>query len=615
MSLQLCSSCRYPFPASGLTKAAFTDKVGKHMETMHSLLSKLSGSAAVMRSAEECGGGDAARENTEHICQQMQVTLQELCASVHEEVAVLRRQAAVAEEQRANRERDLEAANARIADLTTHQDGSNGRSTKFAAPAAGGAVSAATAQRQAALPYFNGGVASYQLRKMTVALDLVSASIYSLLESLAIETRADSALLWIRPRGVVAVELVAPFVVGRDISALRASAPYRVAETSMPAAVSTTGTAVNVKPVVGVRDTRASHDINLNELMESCNVAQLLVPVFNRYVNGATATQPNHNTTAASPNGGAVIGVVHLIGSPRCPFPFNYRNEESATHAAMFLSSIMSTHYAVMAGEWGNHFYQPDILHSTSFFQGRLDLRADEKGIDDFTPTPLLVYRCEKDLNGPTDPRESYFALRTAIARTASPSRPVLTRVRDLHRHATTMESNWTSAVDAATKLEHRMIAMNEESLKEEVQQLRQAREAAAAASGYPNGYGREAGGRPPVPQRSPVEAATAPPTKTPAAATATATPAAVPAAPATGVPTAATATRKPDPRKDSLASVESNIPLTPAIQLTQGDKGGKSEPVLKPEEVNHLESVALRRLENLGVDTTAFHSPPSASM
>lgn len=267
-------------------------------------------------------------------------------------------------------------------------------------------------------------------------------------------------------------------------------------------------------------------------------------------------------------------------------------------HAATFLSSIMSTHYQVMSGEWGNHFYQPDILQSTSTFQGRLDLRADEKAIDDFTPDPMLIYRCDKDLNAPTDPRESSTALRTAMARAAAPSQhPVLSRVRDLHRHAATMEANWMSAVDSTTRLEHRIGAIEEETIKNDVQQLREAR---AAATHSADG-GRRLGKEPACHRVSFHETSgTAAEAAAHAATAASGSPTETVRFPAIAV----------KPRSESLGSMEGNVPLTAAVPMTQGAKGGKSEPALKQEEVDHLESVALRRLEHLGVDTSAFRSP-----
>jgi len=391
---------------------------------------------------------------------------------------------------------------------------------------------------------------------MSTALELISASIYNVLESLAIQTRVDTALLWLRPRGFVSTELVAPFVVGRDISRLRNSAPYRVSETSIPCAVSTTGIAVNIKPRSGCRDTRRSEEIPLTELVERSNAAQLLMPVNMRY------SQSHSN----------VLAVVHLIGSPRFPFPFNRRNEECAAQAAATLSILLSSHHETMISEWANRFYDPSLLRSTSTYRGDLDLRGDEKGIDDFSPQPVLVYRCVNERNEDADPRDAYMGLKASITRRAVPMQSTV-GIKELHRHATTMESNWVSAVEATSHLESVIGNIKADALREEVHKLREQREnvwreaelAAAQHQQWKNartGEGDDEDG--------PVSHAE-------------------------------------EDDNSSVDSAELAVGLTPAIIQAPGTGGYIATTVLKSEELADVENVILKRLRNLGVDTTPF--------
>lgn len=497
-SFLLCSSCRHSYPSSSFEEASFGVKPRDAFQKVQSIVGMINGKTP---------------EDIHHL-HNLSAALQDLCGRMHEEVQMLKDKLEASEEKVLKKEAALGEANSKVlratvqsakAILTPGGMGSAGSTTNSAI---GGSTALAPP-----LPTYNphlanknpfSGVPEYNLKRMTTALELVSASIYSLLESLAIHARVDTALLWIRPKNLISNELIAPFVVGRDMSKLMNSAPYRVAETSIPCAVNVTGIAVNLKPHPGVLDTRRSEDIPLSELIEQSNAAQLLVPVSSRY-------------------GDQVLAVIHLIGSPRYPFPFSRRNEEAAKYAATFFSVILSSHHETMANEWSNHFYDPSMAQCTSTYRGELDLRGDEKCVDDFAPPPMLVYR---SLNpslpqvarggggaagagagattgassgaaapprsgghhmgtistnpggGPTDPREAFMNLKVAMTKKAVPMNPVPS-VKDLHLHAMNMENNWVGAVRALSELETYVNTYRNGKMREEVERLREERERA----------------------------------------------------------------------------------------------------------------------------------------
>lgn len=485
-SFLLCSSCRHAYPSSSFEDASFGSKSREGFQKIHSIIQSIHGKTP---------------EDT-HQLHNLSAALQNLCGLMHEEVQSLKDKLDASEEKILKKETALGEANSKVLRATV-------QSAKAMFMPGGGVASGGSTTSSGTggspgitppFPLYNphlanrkpfSGVPEYNLKRMTTALELVSASIYSLLESLAIHNRVDTALLWIRPRNLISNELIAPFVVGRDMSKLTNSAPYRVSETSIPCAVSVTGIAVNLKPRVGVMDSRRSEDIPLTELLEQSNAAQLLVPVSARYTD-------------------QVLAVVHLIGSPRYPFPFSRRNEEAAKYAATFFSVILSSHHETMANEWSNHFYDPSMAQCTSTYRGELDLRGDDKCVDDFTPPPMLVYRAVNpapppparggppsavpppatqlqnhqtggittNANGTADPREAFMNLKLAMTKKAVPMNPV-SSVKDLHLHAMNMESNWVGAVRTLSELENYVNTYRNGKMKEEVDRLREERERA----------------------------------------------------------------------------------------------------------------------------------------
>eukprot|EP00796_Vickermania_ingenoplastis_P006640 gene6640-4759_t len=551
----LCSSCRHAYPSTSLEEAAFGYKIREAIESMQTLARKIVGQ----------------RPEDKHHLQELQLNLQNLCGSIHEEMGSLRAKMTALEKRVAKKDKDLSAANAKALHATV-------QSAKILVNPVQSGAPANYTPGEANRAVFN-GVPEYHIKRMGTALELVSAGIYSLLESLAIHTRVDTALLWMRPRNLISNELLAPFVVGRDMSKLLSSAPYRVSETSIPCAVSTTGIAVNMKPRGGVHDTRRSEDIPLNEFIEHTNSAQLLVPVHSRYSD-------------------TVLAVVHLIGSPRFPFPFNRRNEEAAMHAAAFFATILSSHHDHMINEWANHFYDPSVIQSTSTYRGDLDLRGDDKCVDDFTPPPMLIYRCVNERGADADPRDAFMAMKVAMTKKSAPMQPV-SCVKDLHRHAANMETNWVSAVQATSQLENYVSMYKDGVLKDEVERLRQQRERAQeeADKNAAKYSWRQ------VTQQQQLSAAAASGKRSPNAIEGNAS-----HPPSAGAPTrspAAIDDEEHDSKNSSINSADLAMGLTPAA-VAKADDLDPSD-VLKPEEMAEAESLALKRLRNLGVDTSAF--------
>lgn len=539
MSLQLCWSCRNSFPSDALTPPSFTENIVRYFQQAQSLASAVQGKS---------------HEDVDKL-QRLQITLQELCAAVNEGVNTLQFKLKQNDAQRANREQDLATANAKAATTNSPQK-------------SGLAATRSLATTDAApLPTFNGTVPVHQQKKMSTALDLISASVYSLLESVAIQTRVDTALLWIPPRGLGSMELVAPFVVGRNLTALRHSAPYCVPEMSMPCVVSSTGTAVNIKPRNGVRDLRRTEDIPLIELIDTVNVAQLLMPVFSRY----------------GQEDRTVIAVIHLIGSPRFPYPFTRADEHIAMQAATFFSTTLSSHHSTMVNEWTNHFYNPAVLQSTSTFRGDLDLRGDEKGLDDFQALPTLIYRAESEDTRDADPREVYKALRGSMARHATPVYKVAA-VKDLNRFASNMEKNWVSAVEANSRLEGFIGNIRAQAVVRDVEMLKDMRETVwkEKGSSYNNAVFSAVGSRAEIEAPNPSED-TMP------------------------LPENSAAAGQAEGKRPSVNILEVEAHLAPATAVARG--GLTAAEMLKPEELAELEVVALRRLRDLGVDTSAFET------
>ncbi|KEG07782.1 hypothetical protein DQ04_08841020 [Trypanosoma grayi] len=433
-TMQLCYSCRHAFPVSSLAPCVFSEIISHRFEEVHKVVKEMQPTTP--------------EEN--HRIVKLQTALRELCSAVHQEIGALKDDKATLEaaRQRDRQERELGTQSR----LQTAQGNATMSTTQIGA------------QNASRLGYsnfspkatFNGTVPAYKLRKMNSALELVSASIYCVLESLAIRTRAAVVLLWLPPPGVVSTELVAPFVVGRDTSKLHNSAPYRVSETSVPCAVSETGIAVNLKPKPGACVSKVSENAPLLELIETSNAAQLLVPVFKRY--GEVQR--------------SVLGVVHLLGTPVFPCPFGLRNEEMAVQTAATLSIILSSYHETMGGEWANRIYDSSLLISTAAYQGALDTRSAQKGMDDFSAPPTLIYRCVNERKEDDDPREAVKALRHAMSKRAVTKKPVWS-IKDLHRFAMNMEQNWVSVLKSSTEMEARMATLEEKALRVELERDR----------------------------------------------------------------------------------------------------------------------------------------------
>ncbi|EAN98506.1 hypothetical protein C3747_91g83 [Trypanosoma cruzi] len=425
--MQLCYGCRHAFPASSLEPCVFSDIISDRFDEIHKIVKEMN-----TKTPEE-----------NHRVAKLQMALRELHSAVHQEISALKEQKAKLEASRQRDRQEMDLGNqSRLANL---QDTNAMLNTQTM----GTNLSRSNFVKSTPRATFNGMVPTYKLRKMNSALELVSAIIYSVVESLAIRTRAAVAMLWLPPPGVVSTELVAPFVVGRDMSKLWNSAPYRVSENSVPCLVSETGIAVNLKPSQGISDSKLPENVPIMELVEMKNTAQLIVPVYTRY--GAIQR--------------SVLAVLHLIGDPVFPYPFGLRNEEMAVQTAATLSVILSSYYETMGGEWANRIYDPLLLVSSSAYHGGLDMRSMEKCIDDFAPPATLIYRCKNDKKDDDDAREVIKTLRYAMMKRAV-SRKAVWSVKDLHRFATNMEQNWISVLNTNAEMELKMIGLEEKALR-----------------------------------------------------------------------------------------------------------------------------------------------------
>ncbi|EAN78189.1 uncharacterized protein TEOVI_000841900 [Trypanosoma equiperdum] len=434
--MQLCYSCRHAFPPSSLGQCSFSDIISHRLDEIHNIVNEMKVETA---------------EGTHQVLQ-LRGALRELCSAIHQEFGALKQDKGG---QEAAKRRNLQEQGELVTSFPNikQENHIHSPATQMTTPTIprhsyGGCSPRAT---------FNGTVPSHKIRKMNSALELVSASIYCVLESVAIRTRAAVALLWIPPPGAVSAELVAPFVVGRDVSRLRNSAPYRVGETSIPCAVSEAGIALNLKPRPGAFDPRASENSPLVDLIETSNAAQLLVPVFTRY--GEVQR--------------SVLGVLHLLGTPVIPCPFTQRNEEMAVQTAATLSIIVSSHYEVMGGEWANRIYDPSLLISASAYQGTLDMRSTQKVVDDFAPPPILIYRGVNERKPEDDIREEVKALRNLMTRRPE-RRAEIYSVKDLQHYATTMEQNWVALLGTITEMENKINKLEENALRTDLPKKQQ---------------------------------------------------------------------------------------------------------------------------------------------
>ncbi|AIO02799.1 hypothetical protein LPMP_356710 [Leishmania panamensis] len=589
MTAMLCASCQHSFPEDMLAPASFSTRVGRYLSRTTSLLCKTRG-----KTSED-----------DHRLSQLVQLLQQLCGVMQEEVQMLH-----------ERQNDLPVAPFSSSTTRAGQSEQQSKNRRAAPPAVSFTSTGdryrrspsmelcGTSDEAARLPFmgmpsssfavvptassrvmFEGSVPSYQLKRMITALDLVSATLYNVLESLAVQCRASVALLWLRPRqNLSSSELVAPFVVGRDLSSLANSAPYRTLEFSIPCVACQTGVALNLKPQPHVQNAASSSvaDLTLTELMEHTNAAQLLMPVHDRY------TERHATTRGSTVNTPAVIAVIQLIGSAINPVPFHRRNEEAAAQTATLLSFTISSYYETMIAEWSNRFYVPTTLHATGKYAAGLDLRAAEKVLDDFATPPLLMFRSAvgnlSELTSANEARDALKLLGQNALRRSASLRPMAT-VKDLFQHATTMETNWVSAVQRTTRLEKTVAALKDDMLRRDVSALQKAQEA-------PKSRGTSAGSRP----WSSAEKRNA--------------------MPLPSVAVVAPAAKK----RSSLSSADINIPLTPPVPYVAeavkiaaagSPSAAVSVPpnteVLKADEVDVLEAVTLRRLRELGVDTSMF--------
>jgi hypothetical protein len=269
------------------------------------------------------------------------------------------------------------------------------------------------------------------------SVDLVSASIYSVLEAVTVRCRADIGLIWFRlPESG---ECVAPFLVGRQS---RAAAPYHAAGTSIPAAVTSTGIAANVRP--SKQPYHENHQ-SLSSLVEDSKRATLCVPIFTRY--------GEHNRTA--------LGAMQLLAAEDSAFGFSDVDERFAFVSGVLLSSIISSHFGAHSGEWTTHMYDPAIISRDLTYCAELDQRSSTKEVDDFPSLPMLVFRSSHP-----EPNAAPRTLMQANALKAEMSRSaeqvtLPESMRDVSRYTRGIENSWSAAVNVQAGLERKIDALS----------------------------------------------------------------------------------------------------------------------------------------------------------
>jgi hypothetical protein len=289
--------------------------------------------------------------------------------------------------------------------------------------------------------------------------DLVSSAIFCCIEALVVTTRSEVGVLWLRPQDS-AGELLAPFIAGQTASSIRSSAPYRISSSSLVGTVAATGIAVNLSPrtkssAIAAVPAAEAQDMqhhsggegkrgkqSFSQFLEDNHNANLLVPVFSRYGEHARQT----------------IGVVQLIGSTTNPFPFNERNEQHASQASALLSHIITSFMPTMLVEWSTRIYDHSVLSASASYSALLDQRAKEKGVDDFDPTPTLIYRSQNtERTVPKNLAQTKVfkgEVQQGAARLdGSPS----DALKELHRYLRSLEDNWGQSVNLQTVLEKKV--------------------------------------------------------------------------------------------------------------------------------------------------------------
>lgn len=286
------------------------------------------------------------------------------------------------------------------------------------------------------------------------ANDLVSATIYSVLEALVVRSRAEVGLIWLRPQDN-AGELFAPFIAGLRAQHVKTAAPYRVPMSSLQGSVAATGVAANLSPAKhpdlihhATDDGGVSKAPSFTQLIVANAAANLVVPIFSRYGEHARSC----------------IGAIHLIGSQSHPFPFGLRNETETAHAALLLSHIITTYLPTMLVEWSTRIYDPSTLLAAASYEAELDQRPSDKGVDDFDSSPMMVFRsASSDRNFPRNLAQTK-SLKADISQSAVPfSERAEDGLRDVHQSLRLLEENWKQSVNLQTSLEKKVETLTAE--------------------------------------------------------------------------------------------------------------------------------------------------------
>jgi hypothetical protein len=282
-------------------------------------------------------------------------------------------------------------------------------------------------------------------------LDLVSATLYNVLEHLTVRTQAALGVLWLRCESND--ELVAPFLVGADVKTSRygvAPQHIRVASTTV-GTVFTTGVAVNViaPPGPGAEET-------LHASLEATKRSTLVLPIFKKY------SETNRECH----------GALQLIAWADAS-PFSTADESVAATAADMLTHSVGMYHAAFIGDWTTRTFDPTAMLKAATYIATLDtargtvLGSNFGGVAECiaaTRAPYLIYRAEAGVKGQhTDMSGPHCITRQDMAAQGVMHVTVRDALKDVHRYTATLESSWKGAVAGQAELQRRNDQLQEQ--------------------------------------------------------------------------------------------------------------------------------------------------------
>ncbi len=271
----------------------------------------------------------------------------------------------------------------------------------------------------------------------------VSASVYGILEGLAVSTRSAIGALWLHTDDS-GDELSAPFLVlGRNDGFARkgvsgeGALPFRIGSTaSTVGAVAATGIAVSIR-----RPSGSGTEETLQQALTSTVRSTLIVPVFRKF----------HATERVCD------GAIQLISWAHSS-PFTQDDEHHAVAAANFISHIVSNFSHAFRGTWASRPpFDPTQLRKHATYNAALDQAVGDVRDSLSTAAAVghagggqgtLIHR-QNFGHAPVGSTKAIMRQELKAAGESATSQLVAPKdaVRDLQRYTQTLESSWKSAV------------------------------------------------------------------------------------------------------------------------------------------------------------------------